>query len=74
MSAAEPPKEVVIALPPPAKAPGFRTSLADRAQMRVRDVCDGFVAVEPVEGAGAVSNYFTLQRLADASTGASNET
>jgi hypothetical protein len=74
MSAVEPPKEVVIALPPPVKAPGFRASLSDRAQMRVRDVAEGFVAVEPVEGAGAISNYFTLQRLADATTRVSNET
>jgi hypothetical protein len=65
--AAQPP-EVIIQLPDQAKAPAFRDSLRDRADLRVRDFAPGWVAVAPQEGAGAVTRYFDLQKVCDATT------
>jgi len=49
---------------------GFRSSLITTSKFVVEDVAgtSGWVAVEPVEGAGSVTRYFTPQRLADAAT------
>jgi hypothetical protein len=55
--------EVVVSLPPQAKAPGFRDAFSTLAGMRVREVVDGWLAIAPREGAGAVYKYFRLERL-----------
>jgi hypothetical protein len=41
--------------------------------MRTREVSDGWLAIAPAEGAGAVYPYFSLELLADASTVISDE-
>lgn len=66
--------EVLIRLLPPDQAPGIRDGVRDLAQWRLNEVADGWGAVEPTEGAGAVYPYFKLRRLADAATSISEET
>jgi hypothetical protein len=66
--------EVTIPLPPPEKAPGFRDAVGSMSSMRAREVADGWLAIAPAEGAGAVYPYFTLERLADGATAISDET
>jgi hypothetical protein len=61
-------QEVVVPLPSHAKAPGFRDSFSTLAGMRVREVADGWLAIAPREGAGAVYEYFDIERLCSAAS------
>jgi hypothetical protein len=67
-------REVAVPLPPQAKAPGFRDSFSTLAAMRVRAVTDDWLAIAPREGAGAVYEYFRLERLCDAASPPNDET
>src|SRR6266508_188856 len=66
--------EVIVPLPPHANAPGFRDSFSARADMRVREVADGWLAIAPREGAGLVYQYFRLERLCNAAAPPTEET
>lgn len=57
-----------INVPPPAKAPGYRESLARRSEFVVDDFGDGVAGVRPVEGAGTVRSYLRVHHVADAQT------
>jgi hypothetical protein len=67
-------REVVVPLPPQAKAPGFRDAFSKLAGMRVRAVTDDWLAISPREDAGAVYEYFRLQRLCDAASPPDDDT
>jgi hypothetical protein len=60
-------REVVVPLPPHAKAPGFRDGFSTLAGMRVREVTDDWLAIAPREGPGVVYEYFRLARLCHSS-------
>ena len=64
---------VVVNLPDPARAPGYRASLTDLSQFAVQDF-GGSVAVAPREGAGATRNYFRVHRLCGAGETVTPET
>jgi hypothetical protein len=64
---------VVVNLPDPSVAPGYRDSLGSMSEFAVKDF-DGSVAVEPREGAGATRAWFTAVRLCDATSELSDDT
>jgi hypothetical protein len=67
-------RDVVVHLPPQAKAPGLRAAFSSLAGMRVREVAEDWLAFEPREGAGSVFEYFRLERLCDATRPPTTET
>jgi hypothetical protein len=64
----------IIALPAKDAAPAFRESVRDLAHWRMEELADGFAAVEPEEGAGALHRYFRIRKLCDASTPLTEDT
>jgi hypothetical protein len=67
-------REVIVPLPPQAKAPGFRDAFSTLAGMRVREIAPDWLAIAPREGAGAVYEYFRIERLCDAAAPPNAET
>jgi hypothetical protein len=67
-------REVIVPLPPQAKAPGLRDAFSTLASMRVRELAPDWLAIAPREGAGAVYEYFRLERLCDTAAPPSDET
>jgi hypothetical protein len=64
---------VVITLPDPEDAPGFKASLSDMSEFRVQDFGTS-AAVEPREGHLTTRDWFTAYRLCDDQTVLSSET
>src|SRR6476659_7545928 len=60
--------QAIVALPSPDVAPAIRDGIRDLAHWRFREVSDGYGAIEPEEGAGAVYPYFRIRKLCDSST------
>jgi hypothetical protein len=56
----------IINLPDPQKAPAYMESLSARSKFKVDDFGSGTVGICPVEGAGAISDYFKAVKLCDA--------
>jgi hypothetical protein len=57
---------VLIRMPDPEAAPGYRESLTGGSHFAVADLGAGIVTVAPSEGAGMTAEHFQLHRLCDA--------
>jgi len=60
-------QDVIVPLPPQAKAPAYRDSFTSRANMRVRELAPDWLGIAPREGAGTTYEYFRLERICSAS-------
>jgi hypothetical protein len=67
-------EEVIVPLPPQAKAPAYRDSFTTRANMRVRELAPDWLGIAPREGAGSIYAYFRLERICDASKPPTDDT
>jgi hypothetical protein len=67
-------QEVIVPLPPQAKAPGYRDSFTTRAGMRVHELAPDWLGIAPREGAGNTYEYFRLERICDATKPPSDDT
>jgi hypothetical protein len=56
----------IVKLPDQHVAPGYRDGLARLGRFSVNDFGDGIAGIAPVEGAGAIANYFQLTKVCDA--------
>jgi hypothetical protein len=65
---------VLIPLFSPAQAPGIREGIRGRAKWNLTELDEGWGTIEPVEGSGAVREYFTVHKLCDASSEITEET